>query len=121
MDPRVRSVITLMGENLHRKLAARELSEAASLSSTHLRRLFQQETGTSLMRYLRQLRMEHVRRLVETTNLSVKQIAARGGINNVSHFVRDFAKVYGQTPTEYRRRAASKAMPETATRNGRIG
>lgn len=102
MDPRVHSVITLMRENLHRKLAGNELAEAVSLSETHLRRLFKDETGTSLMRYLRRLRMQQAKELLETTFLSIKEIAARGGINNVSHFVRDFAKVYGRAPAQHR-------------------
>ena len=125
MDARVRSAIELMRVNQEMGLSARGVAAAVNLSETHLRRLFRQETGMSLMRYSRQLRMERAKQLLETTHLSVKEIAARGGINNVSHFVRDFAKVYGHPPGEHRRRATGGAATRPAAhdvhQNGRIG
>ena len=125
MDPRVRRAIELMEVKQQTEITARAVAAAVKLSETHLRRLFRRETGVSLMRYLRQLRMERAKELVETTHLSVKEIAARGGINNVSHFVRDFAKVYGHSPGEHRRRAAHREVTRSRTglsqQNGRIG
>ena len=121
MDPRVRKVIDLMHKNLSRKLTVRELAEPLRLSDTHLRRLFRQETGTSLMRFLRQLRMQRAKKLLKTTHLSVKEIAARGGISNVSHFVRNFAKAYGRAPTEHRRRVSSVSNRSTAHKAQRNG
>ena len=73
-----------------------------NLSPSRLRQLFKQETGTSLMRYLRNLRMERAKELLETTLLTVKKVAARSGISSVSHFVRDFQTAYGHTPTQHR-------------------
>ena len=103
MDNRVRTVIALMETNLHRKLSAAEMARAVGLSAAHFREVFKRETGTPLMRYLRRLRMQHAKKLIETTFLSIKEIAARVGLNNISHFVRDFAKAYGRAPTEHRR------------------
>lgn len=36
--------------------------------------------------------------------MTVKQIATGLGINDVSHFVRDFKKAYGMSPAQYRKR-----------------
>lgn len=102
MDPRVQTVIELMNQQLDRNLSADEMAEPVQLSASRLRQLFQQETGTSLMRYLRNLRMERAKELLETTFLTVKEVAARGGITSVSHFVRDFEKTYGHAPTKHR-------------------
>jgi transcriptional regulator GlxA family with amidase domain len=89
-----------MGSNLHRKVSAPELARMVRLSAAHLSELFRRETGTSLARYYRQLRLEHARHLLETTFLSVKEVAANVGFG-LSHFVRDFAKVYGVSPRRY--------------------
>lgn len=114
MDPRVRAIIDLMNTHSSRKLSVQEMSETVQLSPSRLRHLFKHETGTSLMRHLRNLRMERAKELLETTFLSVKEVAARGGIASVSHFVRDFEKTYGYGPTEHRRRVSTDSPRNSA-------
>jgi transcriptional regulator GlxA family with amidase domain len=100
-----------MKTNLHRKLTAIEIAEAVRLSPSRLRELFKDETGTSLARYRRQLRLERAKHLLETTFLSVKEVAASVGLTSVGHFISDFKKAYLMTPSEYAahyRRTASE-------------
>lgn len=52
--------------------------------------------------YLKALRLEKARGLLEATSLSVKEVRARVGMQDQSHFVRDFNRVYGVTPSQYR-------------------
>ncbi|HEX9919470.1 MAG TPA: helix-turn-helix domain-containing protein, partial [Pyrinomonadaceae bacterium] len=66
--------------------------------------LFKAETGSSPARYLKALRLERARELLETTFLSVKEIRALVGFNDDSHFARDFRATYGLTPQQYRER-----------------
>ncbi len=42
--------------------------------------------------------------MLRTTFLSVKQVLKQVGLGSTAHFVRDFRKKYGMTPTAYRRR-----------------
>jgi hypothetical protein len=42
--------------------------------------------------------------------LSVKEIAHQVGLNDESHFVRDFKKIHGDAPTRYRLRSRSETM-----------
>ena len=104
MDQRVQAVIRLMEENLREELPLGRLAEAVNLSPSRLHRLFRDETGTSPARHLKSLRLDAAKRLLETTFLSVKEIRASVGIDDESHFTRDFRAAYGCTPTEYRRR-----------------
>ena len=41
--------------------------------------------------------------MLRTTFLSVKQVLKQVGLGSNSHFVRDFRKIHGMTPTAYRR------------------
>jgi transcriptional regulator GlxA family with amidase domain len=100
----VHAVVDVMKKNLHHPLEVAELADAVHLSPTHLRRLFKKETGTSLGRYLRQLRLQQAKQLLATTYLSVKEVASRVGISGVSHFVRDFQTEQGIPPAKYRAR-----------------
>ena len=54
--------------------------------------------------------MERARHLLETSFLSVKEIAHQVGLNDESHFVRDFKKAYGEPPTRYRIRSRGELM-----------
>jgi len=104
MDQRLNAVIAFMKTNLHRKLTPNEIAESVHLSPSRLRHLFKDETGKSLARYRRELQLERAKHLLETTFLSVKEVASNAGIDGISHFVRDFAKAYGMTPARYAER-----------------
>jgi two-component system response regulator YesN len=101
MDQRVQATIAFMNANLDRKLTSIEIAQSVRLSPEYLRQLFKNETGQSLAAYRKQLQLERAKHLLETTFLSVKEIAATVGLGGVSHFVRDFDKKYGNTPARY--------------------
>ena len=109
MDQRVRQIIALMNANIQRQLSVRELARSVNLSTSHLRRLFKSETRKSMTAYLKDLRLQHSRDLLETTFLSVKEIAARVG-QSANHFITDFKKLHGVTPSQFaaRYRRASR-------------
>lgn len=124
MEERVRQVISMMEAYLHQPPSLEELAGSVNLSSSRLHQLFKVETGHPPARYLRLLRMRETKRLLETTFLSVKQIMARVGATDESHFVRDFKKAYGLTPAKYRERflrgrRAQGASAEAAARRAR--
>jgi len=101
MDARVRDVIAFMRANLNRQISVSEMAASVQLSASHLRQLFKTETGTSFARYLKGLRMQRAKELLETTFLSVKQVATEVRIASISHFVADFKKACGTTPSQY--------------------
>ena len=106
MDQRVQTVIALMEAAIRRELPARELARSVNLSPWRLCHLFKAEVGTSPTQYLKRIRMENAQHLLMNTFLSVKEIMTSVGINDQSHFVRDFKKIFGTTPAEYRKRHA---------------
>lgn len=108
MDHRVEKVIEVVLSDLQKKVSVEELSRAVNLSPSRLRSLFRVETGTSLARYIRIMRMRQAKHLLETTFLSVKEIMLQVGLSNESHFVRNFKKIFGLAPVKYRDRFLSR-------------
>ncbi|MDQ3821028.1 MAG: AraC family transcriptional regulator [Acidobacteriota bacterium] len=102
MDNRVKRVISLMENNLHRDWSADKLSCIVNLSPSRLHQLFKDEVGLPPAKYLHMLRMEGARSILETSYLSVKEVMRRVGLKDESHFVRDFKRQYGLTPAKYR-------------------
>jgi len=109
-DFRVKRVEEFMRENLHRRVPLDELANIVNLSIWRLCHLFRSETGVSPIQYLKSLRLERARDLLETSLLSIREIAKSIGLDDQSHFVRDFKKVYGASPTSYRMRF-QRALP----------
>ena len=101
MDRRIRAAIAFMKANLHRKVTPFEIAQSVCLSASHLRSLFKYETGMSLMHALKQMRLERAGELLQTTFLSVKQIATAVGVGSINHFITDFKKMHGVTPARY--------------------
>jgi transcriptional regulator GlxA family with amidase domain len=104
MDPRVLRVIDYIEANPDKKLVMDELAITMNISASRLRHLFSDQMGMSPKQYLITIRMEHARHLLENTLLNVKEVMTKVGINDESHFVRDFEKAFGLTPGRYRER-----------------
>jgi transcriptional regulator GlxA family with amidase domain len=102
MDKRIQIAIALMGEELSRETSNRQLAHAVGLSPSRFQHLFKSETGVTPICYLRQLRLERAKWLLETSLLRVKQVMTRVGIKDKSHFTREFKRAYGVTPTKLR-------------------
>jgi len=102
MDPRVRTALALMQQKLRRAWSPNTLARAVNLSPSRFHHLFKAEVGMAPAHYLRALRLEQARKLLQTSQLTVKQIMNEVGVEDKSHFAREFKKVYGQTPTAYR-------------------
>jgi AraC-like DNA-binding protein len=104
MAERVKRVIELMQDDPSRNFTLGKMAESVNLSPPYFCYLFKSITGVPPAKYLKSLRMEQAAKLLTTTFLSVKEIVSRVGLTDESHFVRDFKRCYGLTPTEYRNR-----------------
>ena len=102
MDPRIQIAISIMKKGLDRSASFHEAAALVNLSSSRLRHKFSLELGVSPAQYLRMLRMEKTKELLETTWLTVLQIALEVGLQDRSHFEREFKKYYSLTPSQYR-------------------
>lgn len=90
--------------NYARPFRIRELAEAARLSERTLLRRFKKATGRAPREYVQALRVERAKRLLESGNASVDEIAAQVGHNDAPSFFRLFKTLAGLTPGEYRKR-----------------
>ncbi|HEY0319789.1 MAG TPA: AraC family transcriptional regulator [Pyrinomonadaceae bacterium] len=104
MNLRVQKVVHLIQKDLSRKVTLGEMAQAVNLSAAHLRTLFKSEIGMTPVQYQKKLRLLEARRLLESTFLNVQEIMVQVGLSDDSHFVRDFKKLYGLAPAQYRAR-----------------
>ncbi len=113
MDKRVEKIIEMMREDVRGELSLGEFAQSVNLSVWRLCHIFKSDVGMPPIRYLRLLRMERAKDLLESSFLSVKEIAYQVGLNDESHFVRDFKSTYGFSPALYRANFRNKAAIDT--------
>jgi AraC-like DNA-binding protein len=118
LDKRVEKIIQMMREDVRGELSLSEFAQSVNLSVWRLCHIFKSDVGMPPIRYLRLLRMERAKDLLESSFLSVKEIAYQVGLNDESHFVRDFKSTYGFSPALYRSNFKNKAAGDSHDENG---
>ncbi len=108
IDPRIRKAIDYIHANWSEKILLRDLSRECGLSLYHLVYLFRKQIGVSFKTYLKHLRIEQAKKLLEDPFLNVTQIAHQIGYCDLANFDNDFKKITRLTPTAYRKRRGAK-------------
>ena len=85
-----------------------KVARKAGFSVPAFTRVFKKATGTTFVAYLRSVRVDHAKKLLTTTPLSLEEIAQSCGFNSQHHLIRSFKKVVGQTPGAYRKDQATR-------------
>ena len=102
-NPIIKKVCTYVDENLSNDISLETAADFAGVSSFYLSKLFKEEKGETFINYISDKRLEKSRMLLETTELSIKEITAEVGYNDQNYFSRIFKNKYGLSPKEYRK------------------
>jgi AraC family transcriptional regulator of arabinose operon len=95
--------IEFMRANVARSLTLQELSRHTGLSPSRFSAIFREQTGSSPVDHHIRLRMQAACHYLDTTALSVKEVAAKLGYDDPYYFSRIFQKILGSSPLAYRR------------------
>ncbi|MDX2826126.1 helix-turn-helix domain-containing protein [Streptomyces ipomoeae] len=88
---------------LHEPIQLRDMAEQESMSVRTFTRRFREEVGVSPGQWLTQQRVERARHLLESTDLSIDQIAHAAGFGTAQSMRQHLQGALGVTPTAYRR------------------
>ena len=102
-DECVEKAMTFICGRFGDRIGLKEIAEAASVSERTLARKFKKNTGMTPGVYLKVTRIEQGRKLLETTDLTIEDIASRCGYGDLSAFYSAFREETGTAPGEYRR------------------
>lgn len=85
------------------KITLQDLAEHFHLSEKYISRYFKEHFYLTFSDYVNHLRLTHAKKLLESTELSVTEIALCSGFPNVSYFIRTFKTCYEKPPLKYRK------------------
>jgi len=90
-------------QHLDEPLTVMQLARHACTSERTFNRRFRAETGTTPLRWLHAQRVDHARRLLESSDLPVETVAQRCGFGSAAILRQHFRRATATTPTAYRR------------------
>lgn len=79
-----------------------DIARHVYLSKSYLSMLFKQETGVGISEFINQVRVEHSKKLLATTDMSIAAIAGECCFHDQSYYTKVFQKTVGLSPKKYR-------------------
>jgi AraC-like DNA-binding protein len=96
--------IDYMTKNTERLISLEDMAKTVNISACHFSSLFKSKTGFSPIEYFNHLKVQKACQYLLFSDLRIKEIAYKLGINDPYYFSRLFSKVMGVSPNEYRMR-----------------
>lgn len=100
--PAIVKVVEYLSLNYTQNIHMDILCQISGYSSSHLAKIFKQETGRTITQYIADLRCHQAAEMLRETNLPIQEISSYVGYMDNNYFVKVFRKVMGNTPSEYR-------------------
>ena len=102
---RVEKAIRFIRENIDKPMTVKELADVASFTPDHFSRIFAKVMGAGPIEYIHRRRVQRVKLLLLTTEMSLEQIAEKVGFSSATYLLRIFRKYMHMTPKQYRKAA----------------
>lgn len=101
--PAVSYIKEYLDEHFTQQIDIKALSEQVYLSPNYLRKKFVEAYGTTIQRYIIDMRLGLIQKLLLTSDKPLSEIAYCSGFNSQSHMNVMFRSTFGVTPLEYKK------------------
>ncbi len=102
---RIGRVLAYIEQNYYKNITWGALAETSHMSERNLRRVFTRAVGMPPSRYIQQIRIAHATSLLESTQLTITEIAFSCGFEDSNYFSRQFQSIMKLSPRAYRKQA----------------
>jgi AraC-like DNA-binding protein len=93
-----------------------EVAVRAGMSDSSFSRFFKAHTGNTFSDHIISLKMWTARKLLSESDLAITDVCYEAGFNNISNFNRVFLTHAGMKPSQYRKAAKSRSLPDALSR-----
>ncbi|MNN31836.1 Xylose operon regulatory protein [compost metagenome] len=98
----IKPIVQFLHTNYRQKIKVEDITRAFHTNKTTLNHEFKQAVGHTMMSYLNSIRMQMAGSMLRNTTLPISEIMQMVGFQDSAHFIRNFRKYSGCTPSEYR-------------------
>jgi len=100
----ISEIIEYIGKNYREINSLDEIASKFYITKYYLCRLFKENTGIPVMKYINTLKIRHASKLLSETKKTSGEISSLCGFNTTMYFCRIFKQISGMTPSDYRKR-----------------
>jgi AraC-like DNA-binding protein len=102
-NKRIATIHEYLMNNYQEEVNLKKLATLVNMAEGSLCRFFKMHMGITLFEYLNQIKTEFACKLLMDNDLSIMVVCFDSGFNNISHFNKQFKKITGVPPSEYRK------------------
>lgn len=113
----VQSLIDYMSSYYMEDISLDNISKNMYLSPVYISKIFKEETGTSPINYLIQIRLEKAKQILENNRIPVNQVAKAVGYEDAYYFSKLFKKYYGVSPSAYAKQNVGQKKQMESTKD----
>ncbi len=95
-------------ENIFKELKISDIAKYFNIDSKYLSRRFKKETKETIKNYINRKKVEEAKRIMQSSNMSIIDIAFNLSFYDQSHFTKIFKEFAGTTPRQYYKKIKSK-------------
>jgi AraC family transcriptional regulator len=114
----LRRIRSHIDAHIGERISLDDLAHLAGVSRFHFARQFRLSTGESPMGYLRRVRIERSKSILQNHQTTIAEVAATLGFSDQSHFTRTFGRLVGVSPGNFARSDDWRSEP-AAVEGGR--
>jgi AraC-like DNA-binding protein len=103
-NKRIAAIHEYLMKNYREEVNLKRLAGLVNMAEGSLCRFFRMNMNMTVFEYLNKLKIEFAFKLLMDPDLSITEISIDSGFNNLSHFNKQFRKIAGMTPSEYRKK-----------------
>ncbi len=102
-NKRIVTIHEYLMNNYREEVNLKKMAELVNMAEGSLCRFFKENMGMTLFEYLNQIKTDFACKLLMDQDLSILEVCFDSGFNNLSHFNKQFRKITGMPPSEYRK------------------
>jgi len=102
-EQRLRDIVEYIGKHYEEKISLEDVAGSVHLSVNECCRFFKRSMNCTIVEYITEFRLGKSIEMLNTSDLTVGQIACDCGFGTSSYYIDKFKKKMGMTPGEFRR------------------
>lgn len=111
-EQRLRKMIDYIHLHYTEDISVQDIAVSANISRSECFRCFSDLSKTTPSDYLNKYRLRQAAQMLVTSTTSISEICFQNGFNSASHFPKEFKRMYGESPKNYRAENATTGREE---------
>jgi AraC-like DNA-binding protein len=103
-NQRILTIHEFLMKNYREEIDLKRIASLVNMAEGSVCRFFKMEVGMTIFEYLNKIKIEFACKLLMDNSLSIIDVGLDSGFNNLSHFNKQFKKITGLPPKDYRKR-----------------